>query len=293
MRSLLSGSVSAIAILFLCRWSPVVNAFPRLPQDVTDPLADEASSVFELREGLDPGRHALSASPIIDDHSEISEGAEAVFEKFEELINQIGVGSIDAHRDNRTERHTRSQATVIEQRSSASMPQMRSSNRTSWRINAVTESHDTRAQDGTGLSSLINLPVPNVSGGSPGLSEDKGSSSQDERQNSSDSEELDYADESQSCGSSNEDEPNTAPKNSRTRIQVSTGTTTGRSRRSATKKISYEEADCSDVPEATNHDSDEESDRSPPRAQTKKRTRYSPRRAGAGHLTTDMSDPQD
>eukprot|EP00978_Attheya_sp_CCMP212_P011470 scaffold28300_cov59-Attheya_sp.AAC.2 len=226
-------------------------------------------------------------------NSEISEGAEAVFERFEELIDQIGVGSIDAHRDNRTERHTRSQATVIERRASASMPQMRSSNRTSRRINAVTESHDTRAQDGIGLSSLENLPVPNVSGGSPGLSEDEGSSSQDERQNPSESEELDYAEESQSCGSSDEDEPNTAPKNSRTRIQVSTGTTTGRSRRSATKKVSYEEADCSDVPEATDHDSDEESVRSPPRAQTKKRTRYSPRRAEAGHLTTDMSDPQD
>eukprot|EP00978_Attheya_sp_CCMP212_P043736 scaffold290488_cov28-Attheya_sp.AAC.1 len=35
-----------------------------------DPLADDASFVFELREGLDPGRHALSASPIIDDREE-------------------------------------------------------------------------------------------------------------------------------------------------------------------------------------------------------------------------------
>eukprot|EP00978_Attheya_sp_CCMP212_P023616 scaffold72706_cov52-Attheya_sp.AAC.3 len=70
MRSLLSGSVSAIAILFLCRWSPVVNAFRRLPQDVTSPVAEEASSVFELREGLDPGRRALSASPILDDREE-------------------------------------------------------------------------------------------------------------------------------------------------------------------------------------------------------------------------------
>jgi len=72
MRSLLSGSVSAIAILFLCSWSsPVVNAFRRLPQDVTDPVADEeASSVFELREGLDPGKRALSETPIIDDREE-------------------------------------------------------------------------------------------------------------------------------------------------------------------------------------------------------------------------------
>eukprot|EP00978_Attheya_sp_CCMP212_P016345 scaffold42714_cov67-Attheya_sp.AAC.2 len=76
MRSLLSGSVSAIAILFLCRWSPVVNAFRRLPQDVTDPLADEASSVFELREGLDPGRRALSASPRIDDRKETANFAQ-------------------------------------------------------------------------------------------------------------------------------------------------------------------------------------------------------------------------
>eukprot|EP00978_Attheya_sp_CCMP212_P037537 scaffold178031_cov31-Attheya_sp.AAC.1 len=70
MRSLLSGSISAIAILFLCRWSTVVNAFRRLPQDVMDLRADDASSVFELREGLDPRRRALSASPIIDDREE-------------------------------------------------------------------------------------------------------------------------------------------------------------------------------------------------------------------------------